>query len=166
MTENEMCFPETWEEFRKQYRIVDIEKVYTNGIEMIPTFRVKQWLDHMESVKHSQQSEQNKMAQVATVNNFDKLIGKNGELAELRKEQVLAGAIGIIRRQYAGRSKMEAIAALFGKKLGEEFAVKNQRSIYYHLAFTDKGLTVFGINKDTTLRQLLSGKAEIMEDER
>lgn len=58
MAENKMCFPETWEEFRKQYRIVDTEKVYTNGIEMIPTFRVKQWLEHMES-------EQNKMERIA-----------------------------------------------------------------------------------------------------
>ena len=74
MTENKMCFPETWEEFRKQYRIVDTEKVYTNGTEMIPTFRVKQWLDHMESVKRSQQSEQNKMAQVAQM--FGKNLGE------------------------------------------------------------------------------------------
>ena len=74
MTENEMCFPETWEEFRKQYRIVDTEKVYTNGTEMIPTFRVEQWLDHMESVKRSQQSEQNKMAQVAQI--FSKNLGE------------------------------------------------------------------------------------------
>ncbi len=67
MAENKMCFPETWEEFRKQYRIVDTEKVYTNGAEMIPTFRVKQWLDHMES-------EQNKMEQVAAL--FGKKLGE------------------------------------------------------------------------------------------
>ena len=72
--ENEMCFPETWEEFRKQYRIVDTEKVYTNGAEMIPTFRVKQWLDHMESVKRSQQSEQNKMTYIALL--FGKKLGE------------------------------------------------------------------------------------------
>ena len=61
-------------------------------------------------------------------------------------------------------NKMAEVAALFGKKLGEEFTVKNQRSIYYHLAFTDKGLTVFGNNKDTTLRQLLTGEAVIVDD--
>ena len=74
MAESEMCFPETWEEFKKQYQIIDTEKVYTNGVEMIPTFRVEQWLDHMESVKHSQQSEQNKMAQVAQM--FGKELGE------------------------------------------------------------------------------------------
>lgn len=74
MAESKMLFPETWEEFRKQYRIVDTEKVYTNGIEMIPTFRVEQWLDHMESVKRSQQSEQNKMAQIAQI--FGKKLGE------------------------------------------------------------------------------------------
>lgn len=67
MADNNMCFPKTWEEFRKQYRIVDTEKVYTNGAEMIPTFRVKQWLDHMES-------EQNRMAQVAQM--FGKELGE------------------------------------------------------------------------------------------
>ena len=31
------------------------------------------------------------------MNNFDKLLGKNGELVELRKEQALAGAMHIIQ---------------------------------------------------------------------
>jgi len=61
-------------------------------------------------------------------------------------------------------NKMEAVAALFGKRLGERFTVKNQRSIYYHLAFTDKGLTVFGTNKDITLRQLITGEAVIVDE--
>ena len=73
MADSEMCFPKTWEEFRKQYQIVDTEKVYTNGVEMIPTFRVEQWLDYMESVKRSQQLKQNKMEQVAAM--FGKIIG-------------------------------------------------------------------------------------------
>jgi uncharacterized metal-binding protein len=72
MAENEMCFPETWEEFKKQYRIVDTEKVYTNGIEMIPTFRVEQWLEHCKNIKCSQQ--ENKMAKVAEL--FGKKLGE------------------------------------------------------------------------------------------
>ena len=63
-----------------------------------------------------------------TENNFDKLLGKNGELVELRKEQVLAGAMRIIQKHYADKpNKMEAVAQLFGKKLGEEFTVSVPR---------------------------------------
>lgn len=121
MTENKMCFPETWEEFRKQYRIVDTEKVYTNGVEMIPTFRVKQWLDHIESVKRSQQSEQNKMAQ---------------------------------------------IAALFGKKLDEEFIVKKDE-YKVKVKITQDGLAyaqpITREFDDELLVQLIKGSAEIAE---
>lgn len=41
-----MIFPETFEEFAEQYKIVDKKQVYTNGTELIPIFRVKQWLEH------------------------------------------------------------------------------------------------------------------------
>ena len=43
-----MSFPETFEEFTNQYKIVDKEQVYTNGSELIPIFRVKQQLEHVE----------------------------------------------------------------------------------------------------------------------
>lgn len=61
-------------------------------------------------------------------------------------------------------NKMKQVAVMFGKELGEEFAVKNKRSIYYHLAFTDKGLTFFGKTQDIILRHLLTGKAVIVDD--
>lgn len=49
---NEMItFPDTWEEYEKQYGFTDDEKVYTNGSRLIPSFRVKQWLDHLPSVQ-------------------------------------------------------------------------------------------------------------------
>ena len=41
-----MTFPETFEEFAEEYKIVDHEEVYTNGVELIPIFRVQQWLEH------------------------------------------------------------------------------------------------------------------------
>jgi hypothetical protein len=67
-------------------------------------------------------------------------------------------------------NKMEAAAQLFGKKLGEEFTVKYQISKYkwcieYHLAFTDKGLTHYGKSKDVILRQLLTGRAVIIDEQ-
>ena len=57
-------------------------------------------------------------------NNFEKLFGKNYELVEFRKKQVLEGAFGIIRRSYKDKpNKMEMIAKLFGKELGEEIGL-------------------------------------------
>lgn len=44
-----MTFPNTWEEFEKSYGFTDNEEVYTNGARLIPSFRVKQWLDHLLS---------------------------------------------------------------------------------------------------------------------
>lgn len=41
-----MTFPDTVEEFMDSYKIVDTEHVYTNGTEMVPIFRMKQWFEH------------------------------------------------------------------------------------------------------------------------
>ncbi len=46
-----MTFPNTVEEFMEQYKIVDAEKVYTNGAEMVPIFRMRQWFEHELSNK-------------------------------------------------------------------------------------------------------------------
>ena len=50
-----MTFPDTWEEFEKSYGFTDNEEVYTNGARLIPSFRVKQWLDHLPSVQPQKQ---------------------------------------------------------------------------------------------------------------
>lgn len=47
-----MMFPATFEEFAEAYKIVDRKEVYTNGTELIPTYRVKQWLDHTQNDNH------------------------------------------------------------------------------------------------------------------
>ena len=41
-----MTFPDTVDEFMEQYKIVDTEHVYTNGAELVPIFRMKQWFEH------------------------------------------------------------------------------------------------------------------------
>ena len=51
-----MTFPETWEEFEKSYGFDDSEEIYTNGSRLIPSFRVKQWLDHIAQSKTKQQA--------------------------------------------------------------------------------------------------------------
>lgn len=48
---NMMTFPDTWEEFEKSYGFTDNEELYTNGARLIPSFRVKQWLDHLPSAQ-------------------------------------------------------------------------------------------------------------------
>lgn len=46
-----MTFPETWEEFEKFYGFNDSEEIYTNNSRLIPSFRVKQWLEHLPSAE-------------------------------------------------------------------------------------------------------------------
>lgn len=41
-----MEFPDTFDEFVKEYGFKDDKEVYTNGSDLIPIFRVKQWLEH------------------------------------------------------------------------------------------------------------------------
>ncbi len=45
---NTMEFPNTFDEFAKEYGFKDSKEIYTNGSELIPVFRVKQWLEHIE----------------------------------------------------------------------------------------------------------------------
>ena len=41
-----MSFPVIVEEFMEQYKIVDCDHVYSNGMEFVPIFRMKQWFEH------------------------------------------------------------------------------------------------------------------------
>ena len=71
--------------------------------------------------------------------------------------------------KYGQANKMEQVAAMFGKRLGEEFTVKYQTAKYkyvtqYYVTFEEKGLTVYGQNKDIILRQLLTGQAMIVNE--
>lgn len=49
-----MMFPKTVDEFMEKYKIVDSDEVYTNGAELVPIFRMKQWFEHVDtdSAKH------------------------------------------------------------------------------------------------------------------
>lgn len=44
-----MMFPKTVDEFMEQYKIVDSDEVYTNGAELVPIFRMKQWFEHADA---------------------------------------------------------------------------------------------------------------------
>lgn len=44
-----MNFPDTVEEFMEQYKVTDYKHIYTNGAELIPIFRMKQWFERQSS---------------------------------------------------------------------------------------------------------------------
>ena len=41
----QMEFPKTFEGFAKEFGFKDDKEVYSNGVDLIPVFRVKQWLE-------------------------------------------------------------------------------------------------------------------------
>lgn len=104
-------------------------------------------------------------------NKCDELFGKNGELVEFRKKQVLEGAFGIIQRHYEGKpNKMEMVAAILGKRLNERFTV-DRKGYRFQARFTEYGLDILGewdnpyidVNANV-LQDLLTGEVEIIND--
>lgn len=69
----------------------------------------------------------------------------------------------------ADKNKMEAVAQLFGKKLGEEFKVRGKTQDYL-MAFTETGLKLRQemaypeLFENSFLRKLLTGEAVIVDD--
>lgn len=102
-------------------------------------------------------------------NKCDELFGKNGELVEFRKKQVLEGALEIVQRHYKDKpNKMEVIAAIFGKQLGGRFSVKVNNQIY-DCSFKEYGFDSYGaygnpyLDFDAfILQELLTGTAVIV----
>lgn len=45
----QMEFPKTFKEFAEDYGFKDEKWAYTNNAELIPVFRVEQWLDHINA---------------------------------------------------------------------------------------------------------------------
>lgn len=47
-----MTFPDTVEEFMEQYKVVDTDGIYmSKGAELVPTFRMRQWFEHLPSAQ-------------------------------------------------------------------------------------------------------------------
>lgn len=47
-----MQFPEQWEDFLHDYEFEDARRIYTNGSRLIPSFRVKQMMEHYAPVRN------------------------------------------------------------------------------------------------------------------
>lgn len=66
MADDVMIFPDTWEKFEKHYGFYDIKQAYMFGnTRLIPSFRVQQWLNHLDNIKRKEQLQKNKMEQIA-----------------------------------------------------------------------------------------------------
>ena len=46
-----MMFPDTVEEFMESYKVTDVEHVYSNGVEFVPIYRMRQWFQHQPERK-------------------------------------------------------------------------------------------------------------------
>lgn len=46
MSGDVMNFPDNWWKFVQQYQFADKEEIYTNGSMLIPSFRVRQMVEH------------------------------------------------------------------------------------------------------------------------
>ena len=55
-----MNFPKRWEDFMHDYEFEDARRIYTNGSRLIPSFRVKQMMEHYAPVRHGRWIEQEK----------------------------------------------------------------------------------------------------------
>lgn len=54
MSVDMMEFPTSFDEFAKDYGFKDIEEFYANGSDLIPVFRVKQWLEHYNKLRKAE----------------------------------------------------------------------------------------------------------------
>ncbi|WP_295155216.1 hypothetical protein [Selenomonas sp. AE3005] len=101
-------------------------------------------------------------------NNFEKLLEKNGELLEERQKQVLAGALEIVQRYCKETpNKMEVVAAMFGKQIGERFTVERDHD-RFDCEFAPCGFMARGAYENPymdfdcfILEDLLTGRAVI-----
>ena len=48
---NVMSFPDNVEDFMEEYKMVDTNYVYSNGIEYVPIFRMQQWFEHVSEIE-------------------------------------------------------------------------------------------------------------------
>ena len=53
-------FPKRWEDFLHDYEFEDARRIYTNESRLIPSFRVKQMMEHYAPVRHGRWIEQEK----------------------------------------------------------------------------------------------------------
>lgn len=72
---NSMEFPKTFDEFANDYGFTDDKEIYTNGSHLIPVFRVKQWLEHIEQQSEDCVSRAQAIEWIENLRQMDKCFG-------------------------------------------------------------------------------------------
>ena len=67
-----MNFPKRWEDFLHDYEFEDARRIYTNGSRLIPSFRVKQMMEHYAPVRHGRWVEMHYEGGILDGTNFDR----------------------------------------------------------------------------------------------
>ena len=80
-----MTFPDTWEEYERSYGFYDTEEVYTNGSRLIPSFRVRQWLDHESERKKKKMTLDEAIRHCEETSKFKSEEGQEARLQEQDK---------------------------------------------------------------------------------
>lgn len=88
-----MMFPETFDEFAEIFGFVDNKEYYTNGSELIPVFRVKQWLENESNRQKAEINVKRKLLDKAEreiknqSENFKRLVAEHRDLQKLLEEK-------------------------------------------------------------------------------
>lgn len=69
-----MHFPDTVEEFMEQYKMTDTKQVYSNGIEYVPIFRMKQWFEHEKAQLSSEGTTSDLISRTETVEHLRRML--------------------------------------------------------------------------------------------
>ncbi len=109
MADDVMAFPDTWEEYEDFYGFYDIKQAYMFGnTRLIPSFRVQQWLNHLDDINRKKQSQKNKMEQVVKL--FGKRLGERFKIIHMSvTNTVKFTADGL--EMYSGLSKKWIISS-------------------------------------------------------
>ena len=118
-----MTFPATVEEFMEQYKIVDDEKVYTNGADLVPIFRMMQWFEHVSATDKNVGTSDDCISRQAAIDAIKDRYYKYGRFA--KKDELIYALEGVPPAQLGTNlaevgtdtiSRQEA-QRLFGKAL-------------------------------------------------
>ena len=82
-----MTFPDTVEEFMEEYKLVDTEQVYTNGTELVPIFRMKQWFEHEKAQHFKEGTTSDLISRQAAIDALDCINGTEEVLRSLPPAQ-------------------------------------------------------------------------------
>ena len=82
-----MTFPNTVKEFMEQYKIVDTEKIYTNGADLVPIFRMMQWFEHVSATDKNVGNNEDCISRQAAIDALDCINGVEEVLRSLPPAQ-------------------------------------------------------------------------------